>query len=228
MIEAVVFDLDDTLYDEVDYCRSALAAVAGYLAKRYSSQSEKGIFQALWSQFAAGNHSRTFNAALDELDIPYDAATIENLVRVYREHKPSITLPDESLDVLRALEGGYSLGLLTDGFLPAQQLKVQALGIERFFECIVYTEALGRTFWKPSPVGFEKMAEALGVAPERMVYVGDNEEKDFVAPNALGFLTVRVRRARGIHTRDAAEAAAMARRRIKRLSELPGLLAGIP
>ncbi len=228
MIEAVVFDLDDTLYDEIDYCRSGLAAVSGYLAERYSLQSEDGIFQALWGQFAGGNHSRTFNAALDELGIPYDETAIETLVRVYREHEPPITLPNESLDVLKALKGRYSLGLLTDGFLPAQQLKVRALGIERFFECIVYTEALGRAFWKPSPVGFEKIVAALGVPPDRMVYVGDNEQKDFVAPNALGFLTVRVRRARAIHTKSAVEAPATAKRRIDRLAELPGLLAGIP
>jgi len=228
MIEAVAFDLDDTLYDEVDYCRSALAAVAVHLARRHRSPSEKRIFEALWDQFAAGNHTRTFNAALDELGIPYDQAAIEALVKVYREHGPSIRLPDESLDVLETLKDRYRLGLLTDGFLPAQRLKVRALGIERFFACIVYTEALGRAFWKPSPVGFEKMAEALGVAPERMVYVGDNEEKDFVAPNALGFLTVRVRRAGGIHVKDAVEPSAAAQRRIDRLSELPGLLAGIP
>jgi len=37
MITTVIFDLDDTLYDEIDYCRSGFASVAEFLAYRASS-----------------------------------------------------------------------------------------------------------------------------------------------------------------------------------------------
>ena len=46
MIKAVVFDLDDTLYDEIDYCRSGFAAVADSLAKSNSDHSTDAIFIA--------------------------------------------------------------------------------------------------------------------------------------------------------------------------------------
>ncbi len=228
MIETVVFDLDDTLYDEIDYCRSAFSAVAAHLAESHPHLSADHVFRALWDPFAGGNHTRTFNSALETLNIPYDSEFIGALVEVYRKHTPSITLPPESLEVLNILKDRYKLAMLTDGFLPAQQLKVRALGIEHFFQCIVYTEALGRAFWKPSPVGFQKIAADLGTAPERMVYIGDNEEKDFVAPNALGFLTVRIQRPDAIHTKSAADPSARAQRRIESLSELPDLLSCIP
>jgi putative hydrolase of the HAD superfamily len=224
MITTVVFDLDDTLYDEIEYCKSGLAVVSEFLAKRSISQSAESIFSALWNQFVAGNRSRTFNAALNALGIDYDDERIQELVDVYRTHIPKIKLPNDSQEVLSKLKADYILALLTDGFLPAQQLKVQALNIEHFFQTIVYTEQLGRECWKPSPVGFEKIIQDLNEKPARMVYVADNEKKDFIAPNQLGFSTIQLIRPTRIHTSIGAESGAAARHTIHQIRQLPILL----
>ena len=224
MITVVVFDLDDTLYDEVDYCRSGFAAVAEYLAAPPATPPASRIFAALWGQFSDGNHTRTFDAALDELDIEFDGLRVRQLVNVYRNHMPRITLPDESREILDKLKRKYTLAMLTDGFLPAQQLKVQALGIEDCFASTVYTEQLGRELWKPSPVGFEKILNDLGTKPENVVYIGDNEKKDFVAPNKLGFSTIRLIRPACIHTAVCNEPDAKAQHEIQHLGQLPALI----
>jgi len=251
MITTVVFDLDDTLYDEIDYCRSGFASVAEFLVYRASSisagrltaehqASAEDIFDVLWKQFHAGNRKNTFNTALDELGIEYDDNLIQELINIYRNHVPKITLPDDSRDVLSQLSSKYTLALLTDGFLPAQQLKVQALGIERYFKCIIYTEQLGREFWKPSPVGFEKLMRTLNARAENIAYIADNEKKDFIAPNKLGFLTIQVIRPARIHIKssppassplscltkeDKRGAGAAAQYIIYEISQLPALLA---
>ena len=224
MITTVVFDLDDTLYDEIDYCKSGFRAVGGFLAETKSFLSAERLFNAFWKQFTAGNHTTTFNSALDDLGIAYDRGFIQNLVKVYREHKPNITLPDDSKDVLCLLKEKYTLALLTDGFLPAQQLKVQALGIEKFFKSIIYTEQLGRQFWKPSTAGFEKLLETLNAKAENTVYIADNEKKDFIAPNKLGFLTIQLIRPAGLHTESGTAPAAAAKTQIHQISELPTFL----
>ena len=224
MITVVIFDLDDTLYDEIDYCRSGFAAVAEYLAEPPGAPPAKRIFAALWGQFSAGNHTRTFDAALDELDIEFDGLRVRRLVDVYRNHMPRITLPDESREILDKLKRRYTLALLTDGFLPAQQLKVQALGIEDYFASIVYTEQLGREFWKPSSVGFEKIMQDLDAKPENIIYIGDNEKKDFIAPNKLGFSTIHLMRPAGIHTTVCDEPGARAQHEIQRIGQLPTLI----
>ena len=228
MITTVIFDLDDTLYDEIDYCRSGFVAAAEFLAGRPEAPSAERIFVALWRQFTSGNRSRTFNAALDELGVGYDQRRIGELVDVYRNHVPKIELPQDSRDVLAELSTRYTLALLTDGFLPAQQLKVQALGIERYFAGIVYTEQLGRDCWKPSPAGFEKILLSLSAKPDNAVYVADNEKKDFIAPNRLGFTTVQLLRRGRIHTSTGpAEAGSAARHVIHQISQLPALLDGL-
>jgi putative hydrolase of the HAD superfamily len=224
MITTVIFDLDDTLYDEIDYCRSGFTAVADFLAGKPGCPPAGRIFETLWKQFSSGNHKTTFNAALDQLGIQYDAALIERLIEVYRSHTPSIRLPQESAEVLRRLSRKYTLGLLTDGFLPAQQLKVRALGIEKYFKCIIYTEQLGRSCWKPSPVGFEKLLQTLDAKPQNTAFLGNDEKKDFIAPNKLELLSVQIIRPRRIHTESSAESNAAAQYVIHSLSDLPPLL----
>jgi len=224
MITAVVFDLDDTLYDEIEYCKSGFATIAEFLANLPKLPPAEHIFAALWGQFNAGNRTRTFNAALDELYVSYDDELILELVNVYRNHVPRITLPQDSKDVLYELSTKYKLAMLTDGFLPAQKLKVQALGIEKYFQSIVYTEQLGRECWKPSPLGFEEILQILNAKPESTVYVADNENKDFIAPNKLGFVTVQLIRPARIHTSISQEPGAAARHVIHQISQLPAFL----
>jgi len=224
MITTVVFDLDDTLYDEIDYCKSGFAVVAEYLAGRPNMPPVDRIFSALWSQFRTGNLTKTINGALDELEVDYDEDRIRELVNVYRGHVPEIKLPQDSREVLSELKATYTLALLTDGFLPGQQLKVQALGIEEYFKAIVYTEQLGRECWKPSPAGFVRLTETLGTQPENMVYVADNGKKDFIAPNKLGFVTVQLVRPARLHTSATDESDAAAQHIIHQIGQLPPLL----
>lgn len=227
MITTVVFDLDDTLYDEIEYCKTGFMAVAEFIAKLSQTSTARNIFDVLWSQFTAGNRKNTFNAVLDELGISYDDKLIEELVNVYRSHNPAIKLPRDSRDVLCELRAKYTLALITDGFLPAQQLKVKSLRIEEFFECIVYTEQLGREFWKPSPAGFEKILRTLNARPENTVYIGDNEKKDFIAPNKLGFFTVQLIRPARLHTKVSSDPDGRAQYVINEITRLPALIEGL-
>ena len=224
MITTVVFDLDDTLYDEVEYCRSGFASVSEFLAGLPAVPSAERIFDCLWKQFEAGNRAKTFNAALEQLGITYGDKLIGELIKLYRNHVPKIALPADSRNVLVQLSGKYTLALLTDGFLPAQQLKVQALGIEKYFECVIYTEQLGRDCWKPSSAGFKKLMESLNTEPKNIAYIADNEEKDFIAPNKLGFLTIQIIRPVRIHTSISDQPDAAARCVIHEISELSALL----
>ena len=179
---------------------------------------------ALVVRNSCGNHTKTFNAAFDELGIEYNDEFIASAVKTYREHLPKITLPADSKEVLSQLSDKYTLALLTDGFLPAQRLKVQALGIENYFKCIIYTEELGRDCWKPSLAGFEKLIQELNIKPETTVYVADNEKKDFIAPNKLGLGTIKLTRPAGIHTESSAETSAKAQYVIDKITLLPQVL----
>lgn len=198
MIKCVIFDLDDTLYPEIDYCQSGFRAISKLIGERAETSSE-AVFDSIWSRFNSGDREKLFNKIFDEYSCEYCDADIRGLIKSYREHTPQISLPQESFDILEELKSKYSLALLSDGFMPAQQLKVDSLGIGHYFQSIVFSEQLGREFWKPSPVGFKKILAELKIFPEQAVYVGDNIKKDFIAPNELGMSSIQYLRKEKVH-----------------------------
>ena len=190
-IQAVVFDLDDTLYLERDYVRSGYRAVARHLARSLGRTDP--LDDWLWDRFRSGRSAGALDAMNEAFGLGLSAGQIADLVGVYREHVPDIHPCPGVPELLADLDRSRRLALLTDGFLPAQKLKLQALGLARRFEAVVFTEELGRACWKPSPAGFQAVRDRLDVPHEACAYVADNPAKDFIAPNRLGWRTVQLR-----------------------------------
>ena len=186
----IVFDMDDTLYPEADFVRSGHRAVA----ERVWQELRVDIEPELRRRFAAGQRGDLMSAALAALcvDAPQDYVG-RVLVSVYREHVPAIRPYVETVPVLTELRArGHRLALLSDGWAEVQRRKLAALGLAGLFDEIVITDELGRDAWKPSPVGFERILGALGVAGESAMYVSDNPNKDFAGPHRMGMRTVRI------------------------------------
>lgn len=191
---AVAFDLDDTLYPHEQYVLGAYADVAE--AARAAWGVPGGEFLA---RIAADWRRRTsrctsiFKDALAAWGVA-DPGAEARLVGVYREHRPALAPHPGVEEGLGALRGaGLRLGLLSDGQPGVQRRKLAALGLEDSFDAVVVTGDLGRDFYKPAPEGYAALARALGLAPERVVYVGDNPRTDFPGARALGMGTLRVR-----------------------------------
>lgn len=192
-VKAIIFDMDDTLYPELDYVRSGYMAIARRLVR--PDWPAERIYDFMWQTFENGPRDRVFNVVLEQLGEPDDPQVIAELIGQYRCHRPVLQLEDPVKQLLTALKARYKLGLITDGFLPAQRLKVEALGLADMFDRIIFTEELGREYWKPSPRAYKMMEETFGVSGPECIYIADNPAKDFIAPNALQWHTVQVERA---------------------------------
>src|ERR1035437_8597969 len=88
-MNAVVFDLDDTLFPEEQFVMSGFRAVDIWLEK---NQQVRGFLPVAKQIFHEGDRKSVFNLALQQLDIPFDNVFIATLVSVYREHFPQIKL----------------------------------------------------------------------------------------------------------------------------------------
>lgn len=191
----VVLDMDDTLFLERDYVLSGFAAVDAVVAKEYGLT---GFSERAWRLFCAGVRGRIFDEALKEMGVEPQSAGVARLVAAYRSHSPHIELTSDSFRFLNAARSrGLRIALVSDGAHVAQQAKVRALGLEKLISPIVLTDALGRDAWKPSSRGYLEVFERLGGNHGDYVYIGDNPNKDFIAPNALGWRTIRIRRSQG-------------------------------
>jgi putative hydrolase of the HAD superfamily len=206
-VRAVVFDLDDTLYGERDYVRSGYRAIAEHLERSAPHEARaSGVHIAptyetwLWNRFLDGQSRNAFDELNSRFGLDLTSGRILELVALYRRHRPDIRPADGVPEMLGCLHARFRLALLSDGYLPGQQLKLDALGLRRFFDVVVFTEEIGRAAWKPSPVGFQLVLDKLAVPGESAAYVADNPAKDFIAPNQLGWRTIQFVRPGQIHS----------------------------
>lgn len=166
----IVFDLDDTLFAEMEFVRSAYRKIARIYGR-----------ELLGPMMTA----TTPREAFDSTGLP-----IEVLLPIYRNHEPDVRLPWQSLYTLATLKNrGHALGLITDGRSLTQRNKIRALGLERFIsaELTFISEELGCD--KLSGVAFQRIMDICD-GEDSYLYVGDNPQKDFVSPNRLGWQTV--------------------------------------
>lgn len=180
------FDLDDTLYTEMDFVHSGYRAVASVLAG--SSGVEAGeYYDGICRYRPVG-----FEWALEHYLAHggYDTGLdVDAMIEIYRGHEPQIELRPGVRDVLcRLREAGHKLVLVTDGSTRHQRSKIRALDIVDYFDGILISEETGGD--KTTSVPWTRVEQDFGAPGERFVYVGDNLSKDFRLPGLRGWTTV--------------------------------------
>jgi putative hydrolase of the HAD superfamily len=200
-LAAVAFDLDDTLYPERDFVRSGYRAVAEW-AEAHLGLAAPIVQAELEALFAAGIRREVFDLWLEERGLD-TARWVHDMVSVYREHSPHISMFADAAAMLQDLEShGVRRGVITEGFRNVQESKLRALGLAEAFEVVVIGGEEARERWKPSRAPFEEWLQRMKVHAEESCYIGDNPAKDFRGARETGMRTMRVRRAEGLHARE--------------------------
>jgi len=199
MIRIVLFDLDDTLAAEDNFIRSGYRHIAGILKDKYSLTDAEKTCQRLYELYLEDSRN-VFNRALSESGIEYNKEDILYLVNEYRNHMPDTYFYEDVIPTLKLLtERNIKTGIITDGYLNGQKNKAKALKLDSYFEKIIYTDELGKDYWKPSPMAFDMMKDYFDVEYEEMAYVGDNPEKDFYIRHDRNIHTIRIVRPTSVY-----------------------------
>lgn len=190
-VKVIVFDLDDTLYDEIEYVKSGFLAVAQNFCEADTVQN---FYQTMIKELEKNGRGKVFDTALQEYKL-YSKKAVRKALSIYRTHLPKLTLPQESQEILEYfLAKKTPLYIVTDGNKIVQANKLKALQLHRFIKKSFITHRYGKIHAKPSPYCFEKIAKLEGVAYSDVVYIGDNINKDFVGIKKLGFRTIRIKK----------------------------------
>lgn len=185
-----VFDLDDTLYQEIEFLKSAFREIAAYIDKCNSQ-----LYSMMFSEYVSGNN--VFNLLLSK----YPSIAMDVLLSLYRNHIPNIQLNDGALELLDFInnEKHTKKAIITDGRSVTQRNKLDSLQIVDCFDCILISEEVGVT--KLDPTSFEVIEEKY--PNSEYYYIGDNLNKDFLFPNKFGWRTICLRdRGDNIHKQD--------------------------
>ncbi|MBT8254392.1 MAG: HAD family hydrolase [Bacteroidia bacterium] len=171
----VCFDLDDTLYNEIDFLRSGYKTIAQLVEKDWQT-----LLSQMFSLYRTGGDA--FQYVSDRFQI-----TKTELLETYRYHKPDIKAFEGVHELFdRIGNSGGKIGVITDGRSVTQRNKLKSLGLMDRLDMVVISEESG--FEKPEPSNFIKIQQQF---PKRTYhYIGDNFSKDFISPNQLGWKTI--------------------------------------
>ncbi len=188
--DAVLFDLDDTLYSETDSVRENIKNVT----ETYGCPE---LAEDIYEEFKNG-WSYLTRFMEDRLDLSEEMKAA--WIKTYSETKPTLTPYDGVLDMLTLLRTrGKKLGIITDGRVDGQNAKLDGLNIRGYFDHIIITNSLGTEARKPSTAAFLEIQRHLGIPFDRMMYVGDNPEKDIPPAIKLGMGSFHFDNDKGIY-----------------------------
>ena len=237
-IRAVLFDIDDTLFDYTGSdSRAALQHIeAERLLSRFPSPEAalvrwREVMEEQFARFLTGEfgflehrreRARTFlGTALS------DAEADVWFGRYVTLYERAWTLFPDVLPALDALAPHYRHGALSNSSVANQERKLRRLGIRDRLEVLLCADELGHA--KPAPEAFLAGCEALGLPPGEVAYVGDRHDIDARAADEAGLHGVWLDRTDGAEpSARTLPAGAAGVRRIAGLDELPALLTRIP
>lgn len=186
-LKALVLDLDDTLYSEISYLRSAYQFIATNLSKEPDVLTVEMLQQYYLDEDVFESLSKNYN--VDK----------KILLDWYRCHTPNIKLYPNVLETLNHYSRKYQYGLITDGRSKTQRNKLQALGLLPYLNSIVISEEIGSE--KPNLMNYKKVMRDLEC--KEYIYVGDNLKKDFITAKYLGWKTICLKdQGENIHRQD--------------------------
>ena len=114
-----------------------------------------------------------------------DVALAETMAQSYLDLSPKMTaLFADAVDVLKYLQGKYTLHLITNGFVEVQWIKIENSGLKPFFEHIIVSEEVGTQ--KPDKAIFEIAMERAKTNAAESIMIGDNYNTDIVGARNAG------------------------------------------
>lgn len=189
MIDAVLFDLDGTLFDRT----TTVTEVVRQQHARYAELHHISAMRYVARFLELDAHGYipkdiVYRTLVGEVGAP--AALADLLFQDFRARYHDACVPiagmRETLDALR--REGYRLGVVTNGGDAFQRRTVAALGIADLLGVVLTSE--GEAIQKPDPAIFHRACAALAVAPGATVFVGDHPAVDVDGAAGAGLRAV--------------------------------------
>jgi FMN hydrolase / 5-amino-6-(5-phospho-D-ribitylamino)uracil phosphatase len=193
-INAMTFDLDDTLYDNMPYIYQAEQALTDYIAEHYPAAAhlskhdwmgykQQALFDEPSIQYDMGMLRlatlRLGFAASGYIGEELEAAALACFTYFYQQ-RSNFTVAPEYCEVLDQLAAAMPLVAITNG-----NVDVNAIGLGQYFTHVYHANIDNRA--KPHADMFVKAQRALDLPTQQILHVGDNLYNDVLGAYQNGY-----------------------------------------
>lgn len=187
MIKAVIFDLDNTVYD-YDYCHNlSMIKLKDFACQKYSisedvfeqafSKAKRDVKNILGNTGSSHNRMLYMQLFLENININpvEDALLLYNLY--WDSMLENMVVYPYVMPLLGELKNHcIKIGVLTDLTAHIQHRKIHKLGLVNYVDAIVTSEEVGVE--KPDENAFARIQEKLGFSSDEILMIGDSLTKD--------------------------------------------------
>ena len=201
MIRAVLFDLDDTLFDHASCARAALRHVhAGYgcfngvefeeLARRHADTLEELHVEVVAGRIGLDDaRVERFRRLCASAGTDVDGVLASEAAAAYRQkYLEERREVEGAAALLAAVRARAKVGIVSNNLLDEQREKLKYCGLDRYIDALVVSEVVGVS--KPDRRIFAAALAELNTAPEDAVMVGDSWTADIAGAIAAGIRAV--------------------------------------
>ena len=236
-VQALFFDLDDTLVDFSSARKRALNDIATDLAQRASHENPRGAIDAraaivrervergasvTQTSNMGADRIRVWQEVLNAIGTPdlanpaelvdkHDALTCEHL-RLY---------PDSDAAVRWAQDRFELVGIITNGASEAQWREIRAVGLDTRVQRVIVAGDVGA--YKPDVRIFEAALANVKIAPIECAFVGNSPDHDVAGACAAGWQTIWLNRDSSSYPPTAPDPSVV----IRSLAKIPLLFQGL-
>jgi putative hydrolase of the HAD superfamily len=214
---AILFDLDDTLYDLRSYWRGRLHEAIDEVLARYPRFDRDLLVGRAIAEKVYIDKLPEF---LRSQGVDDDLLIVSAQETFRRDWYARLVLFDDAVHTLKALRPRFKLGLVTNGPSHTQRSKIEQFRLTDYLDLLIVSEEVGVA--KPDPAIFAIALEQLGVMPAEALFVGDSLEFDLRGAAAAGMPFIWMNPRGEILPADLARPVAV----IQRLTDLLLLLDG--
>ena len=204
MIQAIIFDLDNTLTDFMRMKADAVnAAIDGMIdaGLKLPREAVRQRIDAIYKEQGM-EYQQVFDALLESELGHIDPKILASGIVAYRRARESalVLYPHVQMTLLELSKRGIRLGVVSDAPQAQVWLRLCSLSLQHVFDAVVTFDDTRER--KPSPAPFREVLRRLGAEARHALMVGDWAERDVVGAKSLGMKTVFARYGDTFDTQD--------------------------
>lgn len=194
-IDAVIFDLDNTLTDFMLAKETSIRAAVDAMIDSGLPMAQQEAVDAIFAIYKEKGieHQRVFNFFLENTIGRVDDRILAAAVVAYRRARGGtlVPYPHAHFVLNKLMKEGYKLAVVSDAPRFEAWQRLNYIGLQHTFDVVLTFDDTGHH--KPDPKPFQMALEYLKVSPERAVLIGDWIERDILGGQNAGLHTVYAR-----------------------------------